>query len=30
LTEIRTTWSILDVLDGHDVANLDRQLAAGG
>jgi len=25
--EIRTKWTILDVLDGHDVADLDRRLA---
>ena len=24
--EIRTQWTILDVLDGQDVADIDRQL----
>jgi len=29
LTEIRETWTILDVLDGADVAALEDQLNSG-
>jgi len=27
VNEIRTTWTVIDVLDGHDVADLDRALS---